>query len=73
MQYPHLTNEEVTEEKINVGEENVEVRTGGNKPQDILVKKEDYWFIAMVLTFKMIGSVVFYMTHTGGAIFSIHN
>ena len=65
MQYSNLTNEEVSEEKIDVGEENVAVRTGVNKPQDILVKKEAYWFIAMVLTFIMIGSVVFYVTHTG--------
>ena len=73
MQYSNLTNEEVSEEKIDVGEENVEVRTGVNKPQDILVKKEAYWFLAMVLTFIMIGSVVFYVTHTGGYMFIYHN
>ena len=73
MQYSNLKNEEVPDEKIDVGEENVEVRAGVNKPQDILVKKEAYWFLAMVLTFKMIGSIVFYVTHTGGGDICIYD
>ena len=43
MQYSNLKNEEVPDEKLDVGEENVEVKTGVNKPRDILVKKEAYW------------------------------
>ena len=42
-----------------------------NKAQDVLIKKEAYWFIAMVLAFILIGSVVFYVTHTGGYMFII--
>jgi hypothetical protein len=69
MQYSNLKNEEVTEDKLEeVGEVNVDVRKGMKKPQDFLVKKEAYWFMAMVLTFIMIGSVVFYVTHSGGNI-----
>ena len=66
MQYSNLKNEEVPDEKLDVKEDNVEVRTAVNNPRDILVKKEAYWFLAMVLTFLMIGSIVFYVTHTGG-------
>ena len=69
MQYSNLKNEEVTEDKLEeVGEVNVDVRKGMKKPQDFLVKKEAYWFMAMVLTFLLIGSVVFYVTHSGGNI-----
>ena len=67
MQYSNLKNEEVAEEKMedNV-EEKVDVRNGIKTTQDVLVKKEACWFIAMVLTFILIGSVVFYVTHSGG-------
>ena len=69
MQYSNLNNEEVTEDKLEEdGEVNVDVRKGMKKSQDVLLKKETYWFIALVLTFIMIGSVVFYVTHSGGNI-----
>ena len=67
MQYSNLKNEEVTEEKMDeIGEAKVDVRDGMKTSQDVLVKKEACWFIAMVLTFILIGSVVFYVTHSGG-------
>ena len=67
MQYSNLKNEELPEEKVeNVGEANI--RKGVKIPEDLLVKKEACWFIAMVMTFILIGSVVFYVTHNGGNI-----
>ena len=68
MQYSNLKNEEVTEEENGEGNTDVEVKLGLKKSQDVLVKKEAYWFMAMVLTFLLIGSVVFYVTHSGGNI-----
>ena len=67
MQYSNLKNEEVTEEKMDeIGEANVDVREGMKSSQDVLVKKEACWFIAMVFSFILIGSVVFYVTYSRG-------
>ena len=69
MKYSNLQNEAVTEEKTgesSQNDENVEVRNEAKKPQDLLMKKEGYWFIAMVLTFLLLGCIIFYMNHTTG-------
>ena len=44
MQCSNLTNYEVTEEQIDVRGEHVEVPSGLDQPQDVLVKKEAYMF-----------------------------
>ena len=36
--------------------------------EDLLKKKESYWFIALVVTLILIGTVVFYCAHTGGQV-----
>ena len=35
---------------------------------DILKKKESYWFLALVVFLIVAGSIIFYCAHTGGYI-----
>ena len=67
MHYSNLKNEEALDEKAEVDSNEVSVKTASeNKPPEAPVKKEAYWFIAMILTFIMIGSIVFFVSHTSG-------
>ena len=33
---------------------------------ELFKKKESYWFLALILSLILIGSVIFYCAHTGG-------
>ena len=69
MQYSNLENEEVIEDKVgDHGATEVFVaRIKGCKTANNSVgKKDSFWLIALVLTILLIGSVVFFVTHTGG-------
>ena len=61
MQYSNLKNEDQEEEKPKVTK-----ITLGRSTEDLLKKKESYWFVALVLTLIIIGSIIFYCAHTGG-------
>ena len=59
MQYSNLKDEEQEErprvsKKINISTD------------DLLKKKESYWFLALIVTLITIGTVIFFCAHTGG-------
>ena len=59
MQYSNLKDEEQEErpkvtKKVNISTD------------DLLKKKESYWFLALILSLIIIGSIIFYCAHTGG-------
>ena len=69
MQYSNLENEEAIEDKVgdHGATEVVVARIKGCKTANNSVgKKDSFWLIALVLTILLIGSVVFFVTHTGG-------
>ena len=69
MQYANLANEEAIEDKIgDHGGTDVFVAgmRGCKTANDSSGKKDSFWLIALVLTILLIGSVVFFVTHTGG-------
>ena len=65
MQYANLENEEIIEDKVaDDGDEDVIVaRINGGKTAG---RKDSFWLIALVLTILLIGSLLFFVTHTGG-------
>ena len=76
MHYSNLKNEEWSEDKLektdDVAEIQVAASKGSSPGQDPPIRKEAYWFLAMVLTFLMIGSIVFYVSHTKGNKLILH-
>ena len=69
MQYANLENEEAIEDKVgdHGGTDVFVTRMRGCKTaNDSVGKKDSFWLIALVLTILLIGSVVFFVTHTGG-------
>ena len=67
MQYSNLKNEESTEDKLGtVGDGSVVKMSGDGADEEVAMKRETFWFAALVLTLLLIGSVVFFVAHTGG-------
>ena len=67
MQYSNLKNEESTEDKLEtVGDGSAVKMSGDGAGEKVAMKRETFWFAALVLTLLLIGSVVFFVTHTGG-------
>ena len=63
MQYSNLKNEADQEE----GRPKVARKFNINmSTEDLLKKKESYWFLALIITLIIIGSIIFYCAHTGG-------
>ena len=63
MQYSNLKNETDQEE----GRPKVAKKLNINmSTEDLLKKKESYWFLALIITLIIIGSIIFYCAHTGG-------
>jgi len=56
--YSNLRNDDGSEKAPNERRINV-------SSEDLIKKKESYWFLALVLTLLVIGTVVFYCAHTG--------
>ena len=63
MGYSNFRNEETHEDSDTSNSSRYNVSS-----EDLLRKKESYWFIALVLTLILIGTVVFYCAHTGGQV-----
>ena len=57
--YSNLRNDDGSEKVPNERRINI-------SSEDLIKKKESYWFLALVLTLLVIGTVVFYCAHTGG-------
>ena len=63
--YSNLRNDDGSEKAPNERRINV-------SSEDLIKKKESYWFLALVLTLLVIGTVVFYCAHTGGEAINLH-
>ena len=60
MGYANFRNEENTENaETNSARYNI-------SSDELFKKKESYWFLALILSLILIGSVIFYCAHTGG-------
>lgn len=63
MHYSNLRNDEREASEANTSR-NISVSS-----EDILKKKESYWFLALVVFLVLAGSIIFYCAHTGGWIY----